>query len=129
MKLYSECSVRHYGEPLSWLIIEGLDKTTPQVKYLVLPEVSPERRAEAWQAVEWVARHDAQLLDAAKRADGTIDVDRLVEIALVQTPTNESECFTYGSSCDFLPLCDAEPSERMALLRADYHYEQPKHLV
>jgi hypothetical protein len=129
MKLYSECSVRHYGEPLSWLIIEGLDKTSPQVKYLTLPEVSPERRAEAWQAVEWVARHDAQLLDAAKQADGTINVDRLVELALVQTPTNEGECFTYGSSCDFLKLCDAEPSERMALLRGDYHYEQPKHLV
>ena len=129
MKLYSECAYRHYGTPLSWLVIEGLDKTQGTLKYLALPEVSPERRAEAWQAVEWVARHDAQLLDAARRADGSVDADRLVELALVQTPFNESECFTYGSACDFLPLCDAEPGERLSLLRSDYHYEQPKHLV
>ena len=129
MKLYSECVVRHYGRPLSWLIIEGLDKTQGTLRYLSLPEVSPERRAEAWQAVEWVARHDSQLLDAARRPDGSVDADRLVELALTQTPFNEGECFTYGSACDFLPLCDAEPEERIALLRGEYHWEQPKHLV
>lgn len=129
MKLYSECAHRHYGRPLSWLIIEGLDKTAGSLKYLSLPEVSEEKRAEAWHAVEWVARHDAQILDAARRQDGTIDADRLVEFALTQTPFNESECFAYGSSCDFLPLCDAEPSERVSLLRSDFHYEQPKHYV
>ena len=129
MKLYSECAFRHYGEPLSWLIIEGLDKTQGALKYLSLPEVSPEKREEAWHAVEWVARHDSQLIDAARRQDGSVDADRLIELALMQTPFNESECFTYGSACDFLPLCDAEPSERLPLLRSDYHYEQPKHLV
>jgi hypothetical protein len=129
MKLYSECVARHYGTPLSWLIIEGLDKTKGVLAYLSLPEVSAEKRAESWHAVEWVARHDSQLLDACRLPDGSIDADRLIDLALTQTPTNESECFTYGSQCDFLPLCDAEPSERIALLRAGYHYEQPKHLV
>jgi hypothetical protein len=129
MKLYAECVARHYGTPLTWLVIEGLDKTQGVLKYLALAEVSAERRAEAWHAVEWIARHDSQLLDAARLADGSIDVDRLVELALSSTPTNEAECFTYGSQCDFLPLCDAEPSERLGLLKAEYHYEQPKHLV
>jgi hypothetical protein len=130
MKLYSECCVRKYGQALQWLVIEGLDKTAAKVEYLALPEVSEEKRAEAWHSVEWIARHDAQLLDAARDAEsGAINVDKLVELALTSTPTNESECFSYYRECDFLPLCDAEPSERIALLRGDYHWEQPKHLV
>lgn len=129
MKLYAECVAREYGQSLQWLIIEGVDKTAKKVVYLALPEVSEEKRAEAWQSVEWIARHDAQLLDAARASDGGVDVNRLTELALIQTPGNESECFTYGRACDFLPLCDAEPAERSALLRAEYHFEQPKHLV
>lgn len=127
MKLYSEAVYRYYGQPLDWLIIEGLDKTAGVIKYLCLPDVSEEKRHEAWASVEWIARHDVQFLE--KFADGSIDANRLIELALTRTPTNEAECFAYGSSCQFLPLCDAEPSERIALLGADYHWEQPKHLV
>lgn len=129
MRLYAECVARYYGAPLQWQIIEGLDKTTPRVVYLALPEVSEEKRAEAWHIVEWVARHDSELLDGATDEDGSVNLERLLELALTQTPTNEGECFTYGRPCQFLPLCDAEPSERIALLRSEYRYEQPKHLV
>jgi hypothetical protein len=129
MKLYAECVAQDFGQPLAWQIIEGLAKDKPGVAYVIVPDVTAERRAEAVRAVEWVGRHDAQLLDACKSADGAIDVDRLVQRVLTETPCNEGNCFTYNSPCEYLPLCDAEPSERVALLSADYHYEMPKHLV
>lgn len=129
MMLYAECCAQHYGEPLSWQIIEGLAKDKPAVHYVTIPEITEERRTEARASVEWIARHDSQLLDSARLPDGSIDVTRLTEFVLTRTPANHKNCWSYNSACTFLPLCDAEPGERSALLAADYHYEQPKHLV
>jgi hypothetical protein len=129
MKLYAVCIAQTYGQPLQWLIIEGLAKDKPGVTYVALPDISAEKRTEAVQAVEWVAKHDQQVLDVARQSDGSINVNNLAEYVLNESPFNPGECWSYNSPCPYLPLCDAEPSERAALLRADYHYEQPKHLV
>lgn len=128
MKLYSEAVHRQYGQELSWLIIEGLDKSNATLTYEVLPEFSEEVRAEAWRDFEWVAQHNEMLLAAATRPDGTLDTEHLAVLALTETPHSPAECFTYGSECPFLPLCDAEPSERIALLREGYTYHEPDYV-
>lgn len=128
MKLYSEAVVRKYGRALDWLVVEGLSKENGTLNLVVLPEFSDAVRAEAWRDFEWVALHDKQLLDACTLADGTVDGEQLAVRALSETPHSPAECFTYGSQCMFLPLCDAEPGERIALLREGYTYHEPEYV-
>ena len=129
MRLYDACHVLKHGTPLQWLIIEGLEKTKPHVHYLTLPDRTDEQRTEALRNFEWIAEHDSSLLDRCRGKDGSIDVDTLLRVALTETPYNDGECWSYNSPCQYLGLCDAEPSQRLALLNADYHHEAPKHLV
>lgn len=129
MKLYSECILRDYGQAPAWIIVEGLAKDKPDVHYVALPALTDDKRKEAMECVKHVARHDAALLERARVADGSVDVETLLEAALRETPFNPAECWSYNSACDYLTLCDAEPEERRGLLRGEYHWEQPKHLV
>lgn len=128
MKLYSAAVRKHYGRNLDWLVIEGLDKSNGTLNYVVVPEVSEEKQDEAWRNLDWVALHDELLLDAATLPDGTVDADKLCHLALTQTPFNDGECFSYNSECPFLGLCDAEPNERLALLREGYVYVEPEYV-
>lgn len=127
MKLYSAAVAKEYGRPLDWLIVEGLAKDKATVNYVVVPEFSEDMRSEAWRAFEWVANHDRELLDSVTH-DGVVDGEKLAFQLLTQSPFSPAECFAYGHPCDYLRLCDAEPSERVALFKEGYHYEEPKYV-
>lgn len=127
MKLYAEAVSREYHCELDWLIIEGLDKTAGKVSLVSLPDFSKDVRTEAMRNFEWVAKHDMQIIESSKLPDGTIDVDKLFDRVLTQSPFNESECFSYNSECDYLRLCNAEPEERKSLLIEGYEYVEPEY--
>jgi hypothetical protein len=128
MKLYSEAIVRKYGRELDWLIIEGLQKGPALYKPYSVPIFSPAIREEAMRNFEWVVKHDAQLLDNCMLADGTVDAEKLLERALTETPHNPAECYSYYSTCDYRRLCDAEPSERLGLLKEGFEYHEPDYV-
>lgn len=128
MKLYSETVLQKYGQELDWLIIEGMSKDTAAITLVPVNPFSTGMRAEAWRSFEWIAFHDRQILDACTLPDGSIDVDRLVNRSLTEAPFNPNECFSYGSACDYLPLCDAEPEERIALFKEGYEYVEPEYV-
>lgn len=128
MKLYSEVIARKYGRAPDWIVVEGLSKDNATLNLVVLPEFSDAMRAEAWRDFEWVAIHDSQLLEACKLADGSVDTERLAQRVLSETPHSPAECFAYNGQCPYLPLCDAEPSERIALLREGYTYVEPEYV-
>lgn len=127
MKLYAEATYRKYGTELSWLWIEGIAKDTPKLHLVMVPEVSAAMRAEAWRNFRWVAQHDLQLIESAT-VDGVVDLDTLVYRALVESPHDRSQCFSYGHPCDYLRLCDAEPELRPALLAEGFEYVEPDYV-
>lgn len=127
MRLYAEAVHREYGQELSYLWVEGIDKSSPKLHRVMIPELSAALRAEAWRNFRWVAQHDLQMI-AAAMVDGVVDMERLAYLALVESPHDRTQCFAYGHPCDYLRLCDAEPDERIGLLNEGFGFVEPDYV-
>lgn len=127
MKLYSRGIREIYGRSPAHIIIEGLQKKPADYRLVVVPEFSPAIEDEAWRMFQWIARNDAELLDACTE-NGVVSAEKLITAALTQTPFSRAECWSYGAPCPYLGLCDAEPGERLGLLQAEFEYAEPEYV-
>lgn len=119
MKLYKAGAVRAYDLPPENIdvVIEGLLKHVPsEVRYVPCPEWSVEMLNEAVSMAQHVAWRDYELISDE---DMSRDAALVIEDALV-APCSYDECFSYGVECAFRQLCVAEPSDRAAILAAEY---------
>lgn len=121
MKLYALGTKRTYGIDDVEGFIEGIDKNVkPKLHYVMLPHWSDEVLEEAEREFLAIARADEALLMSCILEDGSVDMAELEYAILVKSRHNRANCFSYGSACEFLDLCNAEPSERRGLLHAEY---------
>lgn len=104
------------------IIVEGIEKSTtkPKLEYVLLPEWSDDYIAEALTAFVDTAARDAHFIEIATLSDGSLDVDKLIELAVNTTRFNYGDCHSFYFECPFLQLCNADPSERKQILADNY---------
>lgn len=102
------------------VMVEGQCKHPETFLQLVpCPDWSEERLMEAVMLFEDVCKRDTELIEHCM-LDGAVDMDMLFERALNFTPCNYKDCYQYFHPCEYLHICNAQPSERLGLLKARY---------
>lgn len=133
MKLYKLAAKQVFKIEHVDIVIEGLEKgTKPRLVEVVCPEWSDDMLDEAKREFVRIAEEDEQLLRAASYqrfpsslassdpAELVLDMDVLMNMALTETSFNYEDCYAYHYECPFLPLCLANPDERVGMLKSDY---------
>lgn len=114
MKLYKAGVAKVYDiDPENIdIVIEGVLKDVPsRIQYVVCPEWSEGLLNEAVEQAARLAIRDKIALTASDPE----------EYAVNRTDFNYQSCFEYGVECQFRRLCTADPNQRVALLRSEYH--------
>lgn len=121
MKLYAWGCKQVYGIDDVQFVIEGLDKNAkPKLHYVMLPQWSDAMLNETLQLFIKKAAADEKILLSALDSDGNVDIFKLEDAVLNDTEFNRHDCESYGQTCAYLPLCNAEPEQRRGLLHAEY---------
>jgi hypothetical protein len=127
-QLYQWAVKNVYEIELDGHFIEGMKKDVPlEMEYVELPLWSDAQLEEAVdQFKRWMQQH-AELVERCKTDAGEVDVDLLFTTALTETDYSPTSCFDFGG-CPFLPLCEAEPGDRLGLLYDGFEYVPPTYL-
>lgn len=127
MKLYKAGAARAYDMPPENIdvVVEGILKDVPsRVVYIPCPDWSTDLLNEAIAQAQFIAERDWTLLESDIPGVPR-DAAYIVEDAVNKTQINYMSCYEYGVECPFRRLCTAEPSERVAILNAEY-FEVPE---
>lgn len=117
-KLYNKVLRDFYDREIV-TVIEGLQKKSVKVEYVVAPSWSQSQLDEAERLFVDLSKRDTALYDLCTN-DGQLDEDCFMNVVLNETSFNYEDCYAYNTPCPFLSLCDAEPEERVGLLLSDY---------
>lgn len=121
MKLYRKAFLQVYEGFEVDILVEGIDKAAkPKLHYVVTPHWSDALLDEAVRQFNEIANKDEEFVKRHLRADGSFDISALEDDVLVNTSHNYEDCYSYGTACPFLKLCDAEPEDRKGILHGEY---------
>lgn len=115
-KLYMAAVQKLYDMPCQ-VVMEGVSKTAKaDIEYYICPEWTDAQLDEAVNQARWIQKKDKAYLDIL-----TLEGEQaMLEAMLNQSEFNPEDCFSYNVECPFLPLCNADPMQRLGLLLADY---------
>ena len=104
--------------------VEGLLKVIPsQLRYHACPDWDEDWLNEAVMLFDGVCREDEKNILHNMEGLGyerKPDVAALLEFGATQASCNYMDCHAYYTPCQFLPLCTAKPSDRLAMINSNY---------
>ena len=122
-------AVRHeYGVRPAHFIEAVVKELPTRVYYVPLPEWTDAQLEEVVREFVALCQRDAALVASAMLPGGEVDVDRLLYLAATATRFNFDNCEAFNRPCQYLPLCLANPAERLGLLLAEYEHVEPEYL-
>ena len=128
-KLYQYGVAKHYGITLDHHYIEGVLKSLPsEITYVQLPIWGESELAEIVDQFVSYCQRDAKLVARATLPGDTIDLDKLITLAITQTDHNPHDCRSYNVPCPMLDVCKAPHADRLGLFLQGFEYVEPIYL-
>lgn len=127
-KLYHWGVYQYYGAKSVVGAVEGLQKDVAARLEYVQTMWTDGELEEAVEFFKRMVQDDAALVAVATEPDGSVNLNKLYDVAINSTNFNPADCWSYGKECELYELCTSDPAYRVGLLTADFEYVEPDFL-